>query len=384
MSIKTQSNIRVIAIVSDAYGGRGGIALYNQYFLGALCKMPEVKEVIVLPRSITYDYRNVPSKIQFRIESAGNKVRFFWYCLRHLIFGRRADLIVCSHIHLLPFAWLFKLRYQSSLLTIIYGVEAWTPTSHWLTNFLCRRLKEFISIRHLTARRFKSWAGLSGAKYHYLPNCIDPQKYGISEKRDDLLAQHDLIGKRVILTVGRLDSIDFDQRKGFDEVLEVLPLLRKKISNIVYVIIGDGDDRARLEKKSRDLGVADIVRFVGFVSDKEKPDYYRLADVFAMPGSNPIFDRYPYRFVFLEALACGVPVVGCRLEDFHEQSDLDAQNLIIQVDPSSSMDILRGLLLALEKPVKKINPSLSKFYVSTFESRLHLIVRLILESDRRC
>jgi glycosyltransferase involved in cell wall biosynthesis len=178
------------------------------------------------------------------------------------------------------------------------------------------------------------------------------------------------------MTTGRIDSIEY--RKGFDEVLEALPEIRRQVPEIVYLIIGDGDDRLRLERKAQDLGVADLVRFVGYVSDAEKADYYRLADVFAMPGSDPLFDRYPFRFVFLEALACGVPVVGPRLEDAQEQADPDARALIIQVEPTDPKDIVRGIVQALGHGIKNIHPALQNFYFPIFQARLHEQLHTIL------
>jgi len=251
-------------------------------------------------------------------------------------------------------------------------VEAWTPTPHRIANYLCGKLNVFISIRKLTAKRLMEWAGNDMVKYYYLPNCIDESKYGIGPKRPDLLEKYGLEKKRVIMTAGRMDRNESNRNKGFDEVLEVLPELRQQMPDLMYLVMGDGDDRERLEQKAAELGVDDIVRFTGYVCDDEKVDHYRLADVFAMPGSNKIFDRYPYRFVFLEALACGVPVVGCRLEDESEVDDLDAQ-MIIQVDPNDKEDIKIGIMKALNFP-KGLRPGIDNFYYTVFERSLHEII----------
>jgi glycosyltransferase involved in cell wall biosynthesis len=245
-------------------------------------------------------------------------------------------------------------------------------------NYLCGKLDFFISIRKLTAHRFKRWAGIKDATDYYLPNCIDESQYGAAPKRADLLAKFGLEGKKVVMTTGRMDSNGFDSRKGFDEVLEVLPELRRHVPDIAYLIVGDGGEKQRLGQKAKELGVADIVRFSGYVSDAEKADYYRLADVFAMPGSNPIFDRYPFRFVFLEALACGVPVVGSRLEDESEMNDADAKALIIQVDPNDKADIIRGIFEAFSCCGKGVNPVMKEYYCPAFRDRLHGYLRRIV------
>lgn len=358
--------MRAIVLVTDAYGGRGGIALYNRNLLKALCQHPQIDSVIAIPRVATYDLEELPQKLNYVTAALGSKLKYLLACLRISFSREPVDIIVCSHLHLLPFAFLLKLTFRCPVIPVIYGVEAWTPTPHWIVNRLCRTLKAFISIREWTARRFIDWAGLDHARFFYLPNCIDESKYSVAQKRSDLLEQYGIKDKTVIMTSGRMD----EKRKGFDEIIEVLSYLRKRVPNVAYLIWGDGTDMGRLKKKAEELGVRDIVIFTGYVPDEEKADHYRLADVFAMPGSDKAFDRYPYRFVFLEALACGIPVVGSRLEDASEANDPYAK-LIIQVDPNDKDNIVRGVMEALSRPRGKIQSGLENFFYSVFESRLH-------------
>src|SRR5262249_52021238 len=112
-----------------------------------------------------------------------------------------------------------------------------------------------------------------------------------------------LEGKKVLLTVARLCG--YDRYKGIDEVLESLSTLAEQEPSLFYLVVGDGADRPRLERKARDLGLDESVLFAGYVGDEEKWAYYHLADVFVLPGRGEGFG-----IVFLEALACGLPVVG--------------------------------------------------------------------------
>jgi len=370
---------KTLALVSDAFGGRGGIALYNRNLLQALCDYPLMERVLAIPRKVIYSLEEMPANLDYRVDAAGGMLRYLYACLRAAFSEPRFDLIICGHIHLLPFARLLGMFYGCPVVPVVYGVEAWTPTSHQVVNYLCRRLESFISIRRLTARCLIEWTKIPHKNYYYLPNCIDKSKYGIQPRSEALMARYGIAGKTVVMTAGRLDAIPLDRKKGFDEVIEVLPALKERIPDLVYLIMGDGDDRKRLTEKAQGLGVQDIVVFTGYVSDTEKADHYRLADVFAMPGSNPIFDRYPYRFVFLEALACGVPVVGCKLEDSWEINDPESQ-LIIQVDPNNKDEIIEGIMTALSRPKGIIQPGLERFYFDSFEIALHGIIRNILEN----
>ncbi|NBT91041.1 MAG: glycosyltransferase, partial [Verrucomicrobia bacterium] len=123
----------------------------------------------------------------------------------------------------------------------------------------------------------------------------------------DLRKRLGLEGKKVIYTLARLDP--GERYKGIDEVMSVLPELVREIPDLIYLIGGKGTDRMRLEEKARSLGVADRVIFAGFVPEEEKADYYRLADLFMMPGWGEGFG-----IVYLESAACGVPVLGSTLD----------------------------------------------------------------------
>ena len=371
---------RIIALVPDAFGGRGGMALYNRHFLRALCSYPAIDEVVVIPRDIVYELEEMPSKLKYQDWAAGTKLRYVQAVLNTAVSSESAALIICGHLNLLPLAHLLGLRFRCPVLPVCYGAEAYTPTEHRLANYLCHRLDAFIAIRKLTADRLKSWADIPDARFYYLPNCVDLARYGVAPPRRDLVAKYGLESRPVIMTVGRIDSTE--KRKGFDEVIETLPLLLRDLPTAVYLAIGDGNDRPRLEAKARTFGVADHVVFAGYVSDAEKADHYRLADVFAMPGSDPYyFDRYPYRFVFLEPLACGVPVVGSTFDCPTEREDPVAQQLVIQVDPNDPNDIKRGILQALQKSNRSVHPFLSRFSYEAFEETTHAILKDVIGKE---
>ncbi|MBU4448615.1 MAG: glycosyltransferase [Proteobacteria bacterium] len=173
------------------------------------------------------------------------------------------------------------------------------------------------------------------------------------------------------MTLGRLAPEE--QYKGFDEIMELLPVLSKQIPHIAYLIVGDGKDRARLEAKAQALGVRDRVVFTGFIPEAEKADHYRLADAFVMPGRGEGFG-----FVFLEALACGIPVVGSKLDGSREA--LRGGALGILVDPGRPDEIQAGVLKALQQPPGVIPAGLDYFSFENFEKRCHRILRQVIKS----
>ena len=107
----------------------------------------------------------------------------------------------------------------------------------------------------------------------------------------------------MLLTVGRMDSRE--RYKGHDLVIAALPALVAKGHDVAYVIIGDGDDRARLENLARDTGMSERVHFLGAVEPERLVEAYRMADLFVMPSTGEGFG-----IAFLEAMACGTPALG--------------------------------------------------------------------------
>jgi phosphatidylinositol alpha-1,6-mannosyltransferase len=347
--------VRVLLLCTDAYGGHGGIALYNRDLAEAFALREEVEEVIVVPRVIRSEVRDIPPKITFLADAARGPLHY----MRAIAKARRAnaDVVICSHVNLLPVACSIA-RHP---LLMIYGIEAWKHLRSAVSNRLLHRCAGVISISGITVERFLTWSGYHGP-VHLLPNAIHAEKYGIRPKRHDLVARYELEGKRVLLTIGRLASEE--RYKGFDEVLEVMPNLP---DDVVYIIGGGGNDRVRLEEKAARLGIAGRVRFTGLFPEEEKPDLYNLADVYVMPSRGEGFG-----FVFLEALASGVPVIGSK-HDGGCEALLEGE-LGLLVDPANPAEIEAAIRELLVRPTRIIPPRLEYFSFENFQSYLRAIV----------
>lgn len=360
--------MNVLALVTDAFGGHGGIALYNRNILSAVCEHPKISRVVVIPRVAPNDLEPLPTKLEFRLHAKDSKARFLIDAGLVLATGPRFDLIIVSHMHLLPVAEVARRVTGAHVMLLVYGVEAWTQPSA-ASPYLLEKVNTCVSIRHYTLERMGEWANMDKVRPIVLENAIDLGRYGLGEPRRDLVEKYGLDDKRVLLTLGRLDNANF----GADEIIEVLADLVREIPNLVYLVVGGGTHEARLRTKAARLGVSDHVVFTGMIGDDEKADHYRLADAFAMPGSHPIeYDRYPLRFVFLEAMACGLPVVASRPEELADLAQSPLPN--IYVDPTNREDLKRGLLEALARGRGEIPPELERYSYPSFRGRLHGIL----------
>ena len=345
--------MRVLLLATDAWGGHGGIALYNRDLATALASRGDVEEVIVIPRVVRTDLRGIPPKITFLSEAARSPLHYIRAITRAR--SMRPELVVCGHINLLPVA---RAMTPHPIL-MIYGIDAWKRQHGALRNRLVHQSAAVISISELTRDRFVAWSGYRGPT-HILPNAIHAEQYGIREKRADLVARYRLEGKRVLLTVGRLAAEE--RYKGFDEVLELLPELP---ADVVYIIAGGGNDETRLRRKADSLGIAHRVVFTGLFPEEEKPDLYALADIYVMPSRGEGFG-----FVILEALASGVPVIASK-HDGGREAVLGGK-LGLLVDPANPAEILAAIRELLAHPRREIPAGLEHFSFENFVARLAL------------
>lgn len=112
-------------------------------------------------------------------------------------------------------------------------------------------------------------------------------------------------GRTVVLTVGRLQK-----RKGHDHMILALRAAREKIPDILYAIVGDGEERAFLENLVAEHGLADHVQFLGELDDQRLLACYQQCDLFVLANRQVGRDIEGFGMVLLEAQACGRPVVA--------------------------------------------------------------------------
>ena len=135
-----------------------------------------------------------------------------------------------------------------------------------------------------------------------IPGGADLHRFRPAEDRDIVRARLGLSKEApLLLTVRNLEP-----RMGLDLLLRAMPRVLADHPAAELLIGGAGSLRAALETLARTLGVAEHVRFLGFVPDDELPRYYQAADAFVLPTR----ELEGFGLVTVEALACGTPVLG--------------------------------------------------------------------------
>ena len=295
-----RTGLRVLALVTDAYGGGGGIAQFNRDLFDAMARSGLVQEVVVLPRAAGPVTGPIPEKVRQLPPRAG-KAGYAVHALRAARDLGPFDVVFCGHLFASPLATALARLAGAQYWQQLHGIEAWSCPGR-----IVRRAVEGATLvtavsRH-TRRLFLSWARKCPETVKVLPNTVD-ERFHPGPKPAGLLSRYGLTGKTVLLTVSRLAAAE--RYKGHDRVIGALARLLPVHPDLVYVIAGDGDDRPYLEGLAGRAGVRENVRFVGHVPEEELPDLYRAADVFVMPSTGEGFG-----IVFLQALASGLPVLG--------------------------------------------------------------------------
>ena len=316
--------------------------------------------VVALPRVLFEKSPAVPQNLDFRKQSAGGKVRYVIESLK-AVTRERFDVVICSHINLLPIAAAAAAAQRVPLLLVVYGIEAWKPP-RGLAAKLVKRASAVVAISEYTKRRFLEWSGVESSRVHVIPCCVNMKRFVVGPKRDDLLRKYRLRGRTVMLTVARLAGKE--RAKGIDEVLESLPAIAREIPNISYLIVGDGPDRERLEEKALSLGVSNRVVFAGFVAEEEKVDHYRLADAYVMPGRGEGFG-----IVYLEALACGVPIIASSLDASAEVVLNRSFGRVVNPDRPAELKAACVDVLAENNGIRDVPRELALFSFARFKAR---------------
>jgi len=154
-----------------------------------------------------------------------------------------------------------------------------------------------------TARAIREISGREDIEI--VPMGIDPNFFKRSSEVRDLRKRLG-VGGKAILFIGRL--IDW---KGTEYLIKALPKILETYPGTKLLLVGSGPQKRRLVTLSRSLGITNTVLFIGEVGQEELPKFYSLATVFVLPSIvNDKGETEGLGVVLLEAMACGLPVIG--------------------------------------------------------------------------
>ena len=215
-------------------------------------------------------------------------------------FGAAAPLGVSAR-------WLRRAGAQH-IVALTHGNEVWWskvwPFS-WAISEIARSVDVVTYLGDFThqaiARRFKDKNKLTK-----IAPGIDTEHFRPLDVRE-LREKYGIADRATIVSVGRLVH-----RKGQDRLVEAMPLVLKEIPEAHLVFIGEGPHRKRLDELVKKFKLENHVTFIGRIQYSDLPRHFSLGDIFAMPSRSRLFglEVEGLGIVYLEASACGLPVVG--------------------------------------------------------------------------
>jgi len=354
----------VLALVTDAFGGHGGIAQYNRDFLVALDSAG--LRVVTLPRHAP-SAELPPNGIEQRPAKFG-RLSYSWSVFVELL-RLKPDIIFCGHVYMASLGWIAAIFSGASLVVQTHGVDAWIPPSR-LNRLACEHSKIMLSVSRYTRSRILGWATIAPERVVVLPNtvsdCYTPGD-GTPLRR-----AWGLEGRKVLLTVGRMASTE--RYKGYDRVIKALPALIAARHDVVFIISGEGDDQTRLEQLAHKAGVTDRVRFVGALPREKLIEAYRMADLFVMPSTGEGFG-----IVFLEAMACGTPALGIDVAGVRDAL-ADGELGILTTSENLAFAIGESLTSPKADPDALYRAVQLRFGFATFRARVHSVFSELLKT----
>lgn len=205
--------------------------------------------------------------------------------------------------------------------------------------------------------------GVPGNKISIIPNGFDGKIFRPMPKKEVREKLGLPLEKKIVLSVGNLISI-----KGYEYLIRAAEIAMRKRKDTMFVIVGNGPLRGKLEQLVNSLSLKGIFLFVGSKHHDEVSLWMNAADLFVLPSlseGNPT--------VMFEALGVGLPFIGTKVGGIPEIITSEDYGLLCE--PANPEDLAEKILIALEKDWdrKKIRKYAKQF---TWESIVSEVVKV--------
>ena len=310
-------NKTVLCITNDFGPRAGGI---ETFVIGLVERMPHGSVVIYTSQqgdTSEYDHRWLTeygvevirdkSKILLPSFRVGRAVRNLVATrgIKNVFFGAAAPLALLAHG--------LRKAGATRIVALTHGHEVWWAKV-WPFTIAIRRIGNAVDIltylgdftKNAISRSLSRTAQASMVR---IAPGIDTSHFAPVSDAQQLKKELELDQKRVIVSVGRLVH-----RKGQDTLVEALPSILKEFPEAHLLFVGVGPHLEYIHKRAIQLGVLNNISFVGRVQYDELPRFICVGEIFAMPSRSRLagLEVEGLGIVYLEASACGLPVVGGR------------------------------------------------------------------------
>ncbi len=360
-----------VLFVSLHFARLGGLESYNVDVAKSLTRLgAEVSSVSTLTSESGY-YDGIPTLGLLPKRTAIRRLyQRYWQAVLSVYLlglGLRCDydLVIAGHLIMLPQVAAFARRRGIPYWVFVFGIEAWSEWRRGARQAMVR-CDRIISISRFTAdavrRRLNNWTN----RIEIIPPMVDVNIFAPRVPRVPKVAP-------CVLTVGRLSASE--RYKGHDMVISAMPYVMEKLERpIDYWIVGDGDDRPRLQAMARQLSLSERVKFLGRVSTEDLIEIYNACDVFTMPSrveerAHNAWAGEGFGIVYIEAAACGKPVVAANQGGAVEAVQHGVTGLLVNPTEKDVAEALT-LLLTDEEMRERMGKAGREFVVENFSQRM--------------
>jgi phosphatidylinositol alpha-1,6-mannosyltransferase len=275
--------------------------------------------------------------------------RTFWQ-LKKLIKQHNITRIHCGRC--LPegvMGWLLSIFTGISFICYVHGEDVETASTSrelsWLVRKVLNRASTLISNSKNTANiLINNWSANSDKVVVLNPGC-DTNRFVPAEHNQKIKNSLEWGENKVILTVGRLQK-----RKGHDVMIAALPAIKEHIPDILYAIVGNGEEKESLQALVTSLGLEENVLFHAEINDKQMIQCYQQCDVFVLPNRTEGNDIEGFGMVLVEAQSCAKPVIAGDSGGTKETMIIGETGFIVDcTQPKNIADRITELLQSPEK-----------------------------------
>ncbi len=308
---------KILLVTNDFPPMVGGVARCYE----RICATVPSRCVVVLslrvPGDTSFDaeqgYRIVRVRVPAGRHPMARAVQLVIFCLHALRTARRerVDAVHIGQLHLGPLALVLKRLLRLPYVIYLHGGEMAPYMRFRAVRAAMRAViggaRTAVVNSAYTLRYFEG-LGIRIPCARILTMSVETDRFHPAVDAQPIRARYGLNGHKILLTVARLDDY-----KGHDMIIRALPSVRQAVGPIRYLIVGRGQEERRLRELASSVGCSSEVVFTGHIPDSELPAIYAACDVFIMPSRElRDGDFEGFGIVFLEAGACGKPVIGGR------------------------------------------------------------------------
>jgi glycosyltransferase involved in cell wall biosynthesis len=225
-------------------------------------------------------------------------------------------------------SWLIKL-------TFLFWGKILPAGMRKIQRYCLNKSEKIICLSQFSVQELVEIFKCSLQKIVLIPGGVETERFKLPADKNSLRVSKNLpFEKKILLTVRRLVP-----RTGVDLLIKSMAVVVKENPGVLLLVVGTGPWFDEYKKLIHQLGLEKWVRLTGFISEKELPIYYQLADVFIIPTR----ELEGFGLVILEALSCGLPVIGTNVGAIAEILSKVEPGLIVQPESELAEVILKFL-----------------------------------------